>query len=363
MRTSTKIALGFVLVAAGLWTGYQLYSSSRSGAIKWVDLQPGRLNLLGISEHSNFYPIHSNKLVYLVEGVVKSESKADGRKIPLHDVLETLQGNTEALSKLSNFIFKIDPDKFPHKAVIWTFPQVQKALNGDQQLSAQLENDLNIKLDGTPLPHIKQKAFENGILIQTPITVAVPALKGQQLKGYILEPYRPLFAKHLERRLQKCIQINPKTLQENYHAILRSPSKQENVMQSLQHYVSSKRIQNNSKLVERFLQNFKIILTEKFILSANNIHDKAYQSSRYSYLKLKLSNEGYMRLWKYTRDHKDAKLLLTFDGVGVASPELKGELLHPEITLTSLPNQKLTATIISMIQQANTQSLTSFSEN
>jgi hypothetical protein len=75
-------------------------------------------------------------------------------------------------------------------------------------------------------------------------------------------------------------------------------------------------------------------------------------------LTLRLTEDGRMRLWKYSHDHPGFQLLLTVDGVAIAAPRISTELVEPQVTLTQVRSETLVQDATDLIQsltQGNAQ--------
>ncbi len=359
MRASTKIALFFSLLTISFWAGYKFYPKWKLHSFEWEPVQPGQLNLIALPRNAPFGIISSNHTVSLIENPDRLYSYE--KKIPLKEILETLQGNPKALTKLAMFSMQIDETKILHQKNIWDIRSIDQALSGHPTFIQKLENDLNMKLDGTPLPYIQKSAVENGILIKLPLAVTIPSARGNQpLTSYILEPYKPKLIKNLEKKLQTHFVISPKILKETYQNVAKpsflDPFKREDIKRHLQNSISSYRIQQISISTEKFLNLFQIIFTEKFVDSANYSFHNKDPDQKISELTLKLNHEGQMRLLHYIQKNKGTKFLFTLDGIGIISSTLDQGFIGSKITFKIHAHKSIDKLITPIVQQIQMRS-------
>lgn len=163
MRSSTKLAIGFAIVAGGGLYGYDFAMHRAIMGEHFEPVKPSQVNLVGINAGAGFKIIVANQMAQLVEASDQfqgQESDGEGatsgsikKRIPIREMLEVLKGNQDALGP---FLMKVNDkdenDSWPPIRVEWTAERVRKALDGDKAEEAKLVHDLNINLDGTPLP-------------------------------------------------------------------------------------------------------------------------------------------------------------------------------------------------------------------
>ena len=255
MRASSKIALSFSILAIIFWAGYKLYPTWKLHSFEPKSLVPGHLNFISFSENAPFQMISSNHTISIINHPKKNQTQTyqHQKKIPLKEVIETLQRHPKALERLAMFFMHQDESKMPFQQIIWDIPSLHQALSGHPLLTQRLENDLNVKLDGTPLPYIRKSAYENGIVIKIPLSITIHSASGNQtLNSFISEPYKPNLIKNLEKKLGQHLIITPQILKKTYQSFFPDTSKRENVKRSLQHRISSDRVQHLSSTIENF---------------------------------------------------------------------------------------------------------------
>jgi len=179
-RSSTKIALAFVALAAGAYFGYGLVSGWMVNRKVFPPLKPGNVNIVGVDTGAGYYIVVANQIAQLVRGQTgefqagsHEEADSEKKRVPIRELLQSLQGDEQALGKLVMEMNDISDAEFPAYPRIWKAEEIRKACSGDVDLQKKLENDLNVRLDGTPLDHVRTGALEEGILIDSPVGVEV----------------------------------------------------------------------------------------------------------------------------------------------------------------------------------------------
>jgi len=227
LRSSTKIALGFTVIAAGSIFGYQFAMRRAIMGEKFAPIVPGAINLVGINAGAGFKILVVNEMAQLVQASDSfhgSETQDEGategsikKHIPIREMLEVLKGNNQ---KLGSFIMKVNDrdenDQWPPVRVVWTAERIKKALGGDKAEEAKLVHDLNMNLDGTPLPTLIRSSLENGIIVDYPVPVTVDiGGKPTKVVGRFQEPYKPVMMGTIEKRYADK-QINEDTIRGYY---------------------------------------------------------------------------------------------------------------------------------------------------
>lgn len=364
-----KIAIGFVALVAGGYFGYQGYAAYQVDRAEFAKIQPGRASIVGISAGAGYRIIVANQVAQLLQSsgenfesafdyTAENDSEGSGNKkrVPLRELLQTLQGNEEALGK---FITSMNDDlkrmEMPTSEVLWSAEDIQKALDGDAILRTKLESDLNVRLDGTPLDQIRMKSLRNGIVMvcKVPVTVAV-AGEPREMVGTIKIPYRPNFIIEVEKRFEKEFEVTPEKVKGNYLALATelqdNPAAKENVANSLRDWI------NRDNLVARYaadpsriLGNADIVLNETFIEGASFMERDAPEGKKLYDIEIKLTDEGRRRLWKYSRKKMGSQLLFIVDGIAIAAPRIRHELAQSTIHITQIPDRSLVEDAVEMI--------------
>src|SRR5688500_2677862 len=80
-RSSTRIAIGFVVTLAAIYFGFKAYSSYRVDGMSFTPLTPGELNIIGVDTGAGFQIIVANQIAQLVqasESEFEAESSGQG---------------------------------------------------------------------------------------------------------------------------------------------------------------------------------------------------------------------------------------------------------------------------------------------
>jgi hypothetical protein len=103
IRSSTKIAVGFVVLVVGGYFGRQIITDQMIMNEKFSPIAPGRVNLVGIDAGAGYRIITANFMAQLVEASGDFDSKdsdsggategAIKKRVPIKELLQTLQGN------------------------------------------------------------------------------------------------------------------------------------------------------------------------------------------------------------------------------------------------------------------------------
>jgi hypothetical protein len=250
---------------------------------------------------------------------------------------------------------KQDGPDWPTVQVFWEAADLKKVIDGDPVLRKKLENDLNIRLDGTPLEVARISALQNGIVIRLPIPIdVIVAGKKRTMTGYFLEPYRPNFSHKIDERLNnKNYTID--TLRGYYvveaRAIAEGKTNKEDVIDTLRRRLDSKHLQEYAKEPQQVLSKARTILNGSFIKSARYVKDENQTGREMYRLVMELSDEGRDRLWQYSKLNRGAQLLFIVNGTAIAAPRVKDELPQHSVTITSLQDEDLVKDAVETINK------------
>ncbi len=362
-HTPTKFALWLVIAGVAGVFGWRSLSAYLIDGIKFEDLQPGRVNLIGINPGSGFRIIVANQIAQLTQGdsgefdapdaLEDRSSVGDRRRIPLRDMLESLQGNEKSLGNMIRVLNRISDSDIPEEQ-IWDAADIDKALKGDKVLLAKLEKDLSVDLDGKPLSETSSKSIENGIGIRLSVPVTVRTSAGPKLlHGKVLVEYKPSFISGVWDRIKDKFDLNKETIA-GYFAdeaakLAEHPERQENVRDSLQAQISDKRIQSLAMGPQKVLSNAQVVVTENHMVSASK-KERDYDNGRRLFdLVLDLNDEGRKRLWQFSKRRIGDQLLVVSDGVAIAAPRIEHELAQSEVTINKLPDEGLVNEVVEII--------------
>lgn len=373
LRASTKIVIGFAALSLGSYFGYQVYADRAVMGLKFTELAPGSVNLVGIATDRGYQIRVANQMAQLVEGITTDfsgagrsgdENAVEGtgkRRIPIKEMLGALRGDLKALGQFVAIINeKQENENWPPERVYWEAADLRKALDGDAELVKKLEYDLNVKLDGTPLPTLRIRSLENGIIVRTPVPIRVRVAGEEKvLEAMVEEPYLPKLMGNVQRRYENKPNAS-QTDQIGYYltesqALLKDPKGKENVRASLETFLSEARAKELAVRPEQILASAKVVVNENLIDDASYSSFDAPNGGKLHNLKIHLNDEGRKRLWQYSRTKVGTQLLLIVDGVAIAAPRISHDLAQSELTITQLPDEVLVREAVQGIQNKQNQ--------
>ena len=365
-----KIAIGFALIMGGAWFGYQAYAKHQVDNLSFDEITPGKINIVGINAGAGYRIIVSNHVAQLIQ--TSGEEFAEGydydsgdndsggpkKRVPLKELLQTLQGDELALGK---FVTAMNDDlrkmEMPTAEVVWPADRVEKALAGDAALRTQLERDLNVSLDGSPLDQIRRGAIDNGIVLlcKVPVEVAV-AGKVRTMMGEIKIPYTPRFVLGLRKRFEEAFEVTPELLKGNYIEASReldeAPRNKEDVARVLRDLTSAEVLKSRfAEAPTRILSNAFVILNEEFVDGASMRERPGPEGKPLFDIDVSLTDPGRRRIWQFSRRNPGAQLLFIVDGNAIAAPRIRHELSSSSIAITQIPDRGL---VEDAVEQINT---------
>ncbi|MBV6457550.1 MAG: hypothetical protein HONBIEJF_00663 [Fimbriimonadaceae bacterium] len=364
-----QIAAFFVLFAVGGTWLYKGILRAQVADYELKPIKPGNVNLIALKTGGNYRIIVSNQIAQLAEvqrtsfegptSYEDTEEEATNKKrIPLKEMLLGLQGDEKALSKFVMIMNELKEADLPAERVIWEPEDIQKALDGDEPLRKKLTSDLNVNLDGTPLDQLSIPSIENGIVVKAPVKIRVVIDGGPKiLNAYILEPYRPRFAREVAKRYsEKFVDTNAIRgyYMEEAKRVLDDPKERENVANTLRDYIDPVRLARYAEIPERLLGDAQVLVTENHVVDASYVEEERTDNRRRFRLSIQVNDEGKRRLWKYSMDHKGVQILLVANGVAIAAPRIATELTGSDFTIDRMPDEDLLKDAVKMINDART---------
>lgn len=353
-----KVAAGIraagvgVAVLGVVWAALWIYPKVMLGNYVVVPVKPGKINLVAVHRLSGYRIIVSNGTAHLYE--IQGDAQAfdapdetstaqDAARLPIRETLQSLQGDASALGKMVMSVNKMHEEDLPNVRIVWKAEDIQKALDGDQALRTKLEGNLNTRLDGTPLDTVSLEAIMSGIVIDEPVTVNVP-VEGQlkPVTCRIQEPFKTLFAGAIEKKVNERFETSNEALLGYYREAankILAGGRKEDVAQSLKSHIEPATLQEKAVGPERILANTKVLVNENQMSGASYVTFEGPNRSILSDVTLRLTDDGKMRLWKYSHDNPGFQLLLAVDGVAIAAPRIKTELAENEVKLTKVPSK------------------------
>jgi hypothetical protein len=359
------MALGTIVV---VWAATIAYSSLRLSGFNPSRVEPGRVNLIALPRQSGYRVIVSNGIAHLVEAgdEQKLESpdsdqqvQRDAPRLPIRELLQSLQGDPKALGKLTMAVNKMSEEAIPPNPVVWRTEDVESAILGDAVLRKRLERDLLMTLDGRPLEEFTVSAIQSGIVLEIPVPTEVPV--GSETKTVVArvqEPFRTDFVSRVESRIAEKFNPTKEMLAGFYRDEAAKVAQQAaetgkwpDVAGMLRSRYSPSRIENLKRVPQELLEMVDVVVSDAHLTGAKFRAYDGPSKRKLCDIKLSVTEEGRMRLWKYSNRHPGFQLLLTVDGVAIAAPRIRTELAEREVTLTRLPSEVLVSDAVDLINQ------------
>lgn len=368
LRPSAKVglmALGTIVV---VWAATVAYSSLRLSGFNPTRVEPGRVNIIALPREAGYRVIVSNGIAHLVEAGddQKLESpdseqqvQRDAPRLPIRELLQSLQGDPKALGKLTMAVNKMSEDAIPPNPVVWSAGDVEKAIKGDAALKGRLERDLLMTLDGRPLGEFTVAAIQSGIVLEIPVPTEVPVgSETVTVVATVQEPFRTDFVSRVESRIAEKFNPTTEMLAGFYRDEAAKVAKQAaetgkwpDVAGMLRSRYSSSRIESLKRVPQELLEMVDVVVSDAHLTGAKFHAYDGPNKRKWCDVKLSVTEEGRMRLWKYSNRHPGFQLLLTVDGVAIAAPRIRTELAEREVTLTRLPSEVLVSDAVDLINQ------------
>lgn len=362
MKLKIKGSWMFIAGTAGIlgavYFGWYAYARMQLAGFKPEPIQPGRINLVAVTPGKGYRIVVANRIAQLAEvppdseggrggfGGGNIENASSGRRLPIRELLLSLQGDTKALGILIERMNDLGRGDNPFSRIVWKSSDVEKAIQGDAALRAKLVRDIQVNLDGTPIETLSYSRMLEGIAIESEVPIQVRvAGKLKTLTARVRQNYQSSLAAQMEKRLGEKFQVTEADIAGTYRdmgeAILQGAQKPEDVVLSLRSRYQPDRLQALGEKPSRVLGLANIVLNEKGFEKAVAETYKAQGDKELTDITLRLTEEGRMRLWKYSHDNRGFQLLLIVDGVAIAAPKITTELVEREVRITQLPDRTL----------------------
>lgn len=374
LRSSSKIFIGFVATVAIVWLAFNKVQDWLIMGQKFSPVAPTSVDIVGITPNG-YRVIVSNEVAQLVEtqggfqagqpNEADDSSNTEGavkKKISVKDMLGVLQGSPKSLSAFLMAMNDINENDLPPVRVEWTKPDLSKALSGDKPLRDKLERDLNMKLDGSPLPELNIAAIQNGIVVDVPVTVDVNiAGRVTPVTGTILYAYKPRMLKAVDADVaQDAGKIDNTTItgyykQEAEKVLQKGPK--ENVAQVLKDQISDATAARYAEYPKRILSTATIVVNDNYIDNASYSTYASPNGKPLYALHISLNDEGRRRLWQYSRRRVGDQILLTSNGVAIAVATIQHSLMGGDVTITQMKDQGLLDDLIANIHTQKSRKL------
>lgn len=358
LKSGTVIALAFAAVFGGGWAVREAITDRLVMQEKFAPLVPGRVNVVGLAPGSGYRIIVANQMAQLVqtsdtfggEAADEESGATEGaikRRLPVREMLRVLAGDGKALGTFAMILNEMaENDDWPTERVVWRAEDIRKALDGDASLRARLVRDLNVELDGTPLPRLRITSFENGIVLDYPVSVTVNiGGKPTLVTGRVQEPYRPGIMRVVENEIKDKADLTPQVIAGFYRleaeAILKQPGKRENVRQILESRISEARAKELAEKPARVLEKAIVVVNDSLVENASYRGYEDADGKKAYDLSLNVNDEGRRRLWQYSKRRMGSQLLLCADGIPIAAPMIKHELPEGTLRITRMKDEVL----------------------
>lgn len=362
---STKIAIAFAAFVGGAYAAKTVITDRMVMGEKFAEISPTRLNIVGIDPGAGYRVIIANQVAQLVQrqGGFGADTSSGGgategsikNRLPLSDMLKVLQGDEVALGRFVANLNEIrEGDDWPPVRVVWPYARLKKALDGDPGERAKLEQDLNVKLDGTPLSEVRPTSIANGIITETPVKVDVN-VNGtiRTMTGIVQQPYKPGFIRRVEAAYAEKPNVDQAMIKGYYleeaRKTLKGPGQKEDIAGTLADRISERTSKKLAEKPMQILRYAKVVINDAMITDA---HYQAYDSAKGKLydLTMDLTDEGRRRLWQFSKTRVGNQLLVVADGVGIAAPVIDHELAMGELTVTQLPDDRLLRNAVEIIK-------------
>lgn len=366
MRSSTKIAIAFAALVGGGYVGYDVVSGWMVNRIEFAPIKPGNVNIVGVDTSAGYYIVVANQIAQLVRGQSgefgpgehdeSASSDAEKKRVPIRELLESLQGDEVALGKLVMTMNDMSDRDFPAYPQVWKAEEIQRAIESDPEALSRLERDLNVKLDGTPLSSVSLSALEEGILLDSPVEVNLQVgAERKKLVGRVRQQYNPRFCLKVWDAIAERPNLTESVVVGSYRMaaqeVFDKPETKEDVKQSILGRISPERLKRLAQVPERVLDSAQVIVNDDLIERAEYESYKSSDGKPLFNMIVHLTDEGRKRLWQYSKRNANAQLLVTWEGIAIAAPRIKGELALSKVTISQLADEGLVRDAVDSINQ------------
>lgn len=368
IRSGTAIAIGFVALFGGGYAVKEVVTNRLVMQERFTPLLPGKVNILGIAPEAGYSIVVANGIAQLVQrssdfggdagdstgGATEGAIK---RRVPIREMLQSLQGDAVALGKFTMAMNDLseNDDSWPAVRIIWTAERIRAALDAPGPERTELERDLNVALDGTPLPRIRMSSYENGIVIDYPVPVQV-RMGGatRTVVGRVREPYRPSLLRLVENDVKEKADVTSTMVagyyQQEARKIESGELRKEDVRAFLEEKLSKSRAASLARKPQSLLASATVVVNDAHVEDARY---RAYEDAdgRPVYdLTVEVDDEGRRRLWQYSKTRVGTQLLLCSDGIAVAAPRIGHELAQGELTITRMKEKFLVEQAVALFK-------------
>ncbi|ARU42993.1 hypothetical protein CCB81_02015 [Armatimonadetes bacterium Uphvl-Ar2] len=385
MKAKTPaLVLGFLAVVGVGYGGWRAFGEYQLRNLTMDPIKPGHVNIVAVNPGSGFGIIVSNQVAQLAEF---SDSDLDSpemneddvitkKKLLIREFLGALQGNGDSLGKLVMSLNDVNEGEFPAQAEIWTKDQIERALKGDANLKPKLERALSMTLDGQPLPTLDLDRLIDGIIIEIPFQMEYN-VGGTVTKvdAIYRESFNSQFATRAGRRLTEKF-LTDAAMQATYNEEIKRtrgeltdkdgnplPAQKENLATSLASRFSETRLKELTAKPYRVLENAFVVVNDEMITGASKSTYEGNNNQLVTDIRLNLTEEGRLRLWKFSREHPRFQLLFMVNSVALAAPRIGTELAEKSVTIRGVGAEQLAADAVDDINRLTSTRTTQPSES
>ncbi|MCB0824843.1 MAG: hypothetical protein KDC26_01525 [Armatimonadetes bacterium] len=355
MNPSLKAVLIGGAFLGALYGAYWGYGELQLKDFEVTPVAPGDVNMIAFDATGKYRIRVANRVATLVElsgdaterrASAMGAADEDARRIPIREMLGALQGKEDDLSYLISSMNKFKEDDLPGKEILWSASDLKKAIDGDVTLKAKLEEDLLMKLDGTPFDRISMTALMNGIVIELPIPMEINVGgKVKSVTGTVKIPFKTRLMDAFEKLASEKATLGQDFIIGNYEqlaqSILEGTSNKEDLGKAISKLISDTQIDRYRQAPAQLLQSAEVLITDEHL---RGCEISSYQDDRgntITDMSIRVNDEGRKRLWKHSRDTKGFSLMLIVDGVAIAAPEVVSQLGGSEVKISRLMEQRL----------------------
>lgn len=362
---SWRFILLCVIVIGGAFFSWKAYSQYKLSGFKMAHISPGKVSLVAIQPDKGYRVIVANRIAQIAEvsssddgrggfGGGAIENATNAKRLPIRELLKSLQGDEKALGTLIEKMNDLGTGDDPFSTYVWKAEDIKKALDGDKEMAAKLESDIQVRLDGGPLDSVNVSKVVSGITIDSPIKVRLPVNGVEKdLIARVRQPYQSALANQLASKINSRFSITPEfvsgTFSELAADILSGKKPKEKVRTALESRISESNLTDLARRPIRVLSLAETIINDSYISHADIETYRGPENRDLSDLVINLTEEGRMRLWKYSSEHTKFQLLLIVDGVAVAAPRITTELAESSIRITQLPDKDIAQDAVNQI--------------
>lgn len=352
LNPAVKMTIVAVALGAIVYAGFKSWGYIALAGYEPTPVKPGAVNLIAFETGNGIAVRVANRIAQIVETedtelTSASNSKSGpAKRLPIKELLGSLQGDEEDLSYFVSIVNGISPDDLPPVEVIWTEADLKAAIASPGDLRTKLESNLNMHIDGQPLDSISMDSIYNGIVIVTEVPVQVRV--GDEVKtltAKVKRAFQPRFAREIEDAIGDVFEPSRQEIIGTYNSVadrIKSGElDRENIAATLTSLIDPARKKRLASKPEQILQRAKVLANESMMLGAELEEYKDEKNHPLFDLTIHMTEEGRKRLWKHSRDTKGFELMLTVDGVAVAAPRVTTELAQRYVKITQMRDEGL----------------------